>query len=84
MDIVIEENPAYDCLDMLIAAIAKYHNSEYRLMYRDAWRFIYYNIEEWESLGDKIALYSLKWAYLEKYHGMKTNVVKKNTSSEKK
>ncbi|GMQ61639.1 hypothetical protein [Vallitalea maricola] len=83
MNIVIEENPAYDCLDMLIAAISKYIKCEYRLMFIDAWRFLYNSNQEWESLGDKIALYSLKWAYLHKYHGLDTNIVIKNTLSEK-
>lgn len=83
MNIVIEENPAYDCLDMLIAAIAKYHNNDYRLMFRDAWRFIYYENKIWGSLGDKIEMHSLKWAYLAKYHGMESNIVTKNTLTEK-
>ncbi|GKX30067.1 hypothetical protein SH1V18_25470 [Vallitalea longa] len=82
MNIVIEENPAYDCLDMLIAAIAKYDNKEYRLMFIDAWRFLYNDIE-WDYLGDKMAQFSLKWAYLKKYHGMNVNVIKKNTHTEK-
>ena len=82
MNILIEENPAFNCLDMLIAAIAKYDNKDYRLMFIDSWRFIY-NTKPWEYLGDRIEIHSLKWAYLKKYHGFDVNIVQKKTKEEK-
>jgi hypothetical protein len=78
LEIPIKYDNAYNCVDNLVVAIAKWWNKEYALMSAEAWEFSYkpIKLDNSETIGNNVTLNERSnYDYLLEYHGIKTTYI---------
>lgn len=84
MEILINVDESHNCMDNILATVARWANRDYELMFCNSWGFAY-NPDQKKDLilGSYIkSCFENRNELLEKYHGIKLNFYKANNTSD--